>query len=46
MDEVFGSENFVSQITFKKTSGAGSPTYLDVALVATTCSGTPSDRGS
>ena len=25
MDEVFGSENFVSQITFKKTSGAGSP---------------------
>ena len=25
MDEVFGSENFVSQITFKTTSGAGSP---------------------
>ncbi|CAN5838582.1 site-specific DNA-methyltransferase [soil metagenome] len=25
MDEVFGSENFVSLITFKKTSGAGSP---------------------
>ena len=25
MDEVFGGENFVSQITFKKTSGAGSP---------------------
>jgi adenine-specific DNA-methyltransferase len=24
MDEVFGSENFVSQITFKKTSGTGS----------------------
>ena len=24
MDEVFGSENFVSQITFKTTSGAGS----------------------
>ena len=23
MDEVFGSENFVSQITFKTTSGAG-----------------------
>jgi adenine-specific DNA-methyltransferase len=25
MDEVFGSENFVSLISFKKTSGAGSP---------------------
>ncbi len=25
MDEVFGSENFVSQITLKKTTGAGSP---------------------
>lgn len=25
MDEVFGSENFVSQIAFKTTSGAGSP---------------------
>jgi adenine-specific DNA-methyltransferase len=25
MDEVFGGENFVSLITFKKTSGAGSP---------------------
>jgi adenine-specific DNA-methyltransferase len=25
MDEVFGSENFVSQISFKTTSGAGSP---------------------
>ena len=24
MDEVFGSENFVSSIIFKKTSGAGS----------------------
>ena len=24
MDEVFGSENFVSLITFKTTSGAGS----------------------
>ncbi len=24
LDEVFGSDNFVSQITFKKTSGAGS----------------------
>ena len=25
MDEVFGSENFISQISFIKTSGAGSP---------------------
>jgi adenine-specific DNA-methyltransferase len=25
LDEVFGAENFVSLITFKKTSGAGSP---------------------
>lgn len=25
MDEVFGSDNFISLITFKKTSGAGSP---------------------
>ena len=25
LDEVFGSDNFVSLITFKKTSGAGSP---------------------
>ena len=25
LDEVFGSENFVSLITFKKTTGAGSP---------------------
>jgi len=25
MDEVFGSENFVSQISYKTTSGAGSP---------------------
>lgn len=28
MDEVFGSENFVSQIVYKKTSGAGSPGIL------------------
>ena len=28
MDEVFGSENFVSQIVYKKTSGAGSPNEL------------------
>lgn len=28
MDEVFGSENFVSQIVYKKTSGTGSPSVL------------------
>lgn len=28
LDEVFGSENFVSQIIYKKTSGAGSPGEL------------------
>ena len=28
MDEVFGSENFVSQIIYQKTSGAGSPNEL------------------
>ena len=28
LDEVFGSENFVSQIFYKKTSGAGSPNKL------------------
>ena len=28
MDEVFGSENFVDQIIYKKTSGAGSPGEL------------------
>lgn len=28
MDEVFGSENFVSQIVYQKTSGAGSPNEL------------------
>ena len=28
LDEVFGSENFVSQIVYKKTSGAGSPGVL------------------
>ena len=28
MDDVFGSENFVSQIIYKKTSGAGSPGEL------------------
>lgn len=28
MDEVFGSENFVTQIFFQKTSGAGSPGEL------------------
>ncbi|RXI23520.1 MAG: site-specific DNA-methyltransferase [Candidatus Amulumruptor caecigallinarius] len=29
LDEVFGSENFVSQIVYKKTSGAGSPGSLN-----------------
>ena len=34
LDEVFGSENFVSQIFFRKTSGAGSPgSLLQVASV-------------
>lgn len=28
MDEIFGSENFVSQILFQKTTGAGSPGEL------------------
>ncbi len=28
MDEVFGSENFVSQILYQKTTGAGSPNEL------------------
>lgn len=28
LDEVFGSENFVSQIVYKKTSGAGAPAAL------------------
>lgn len=28
IDEVFGSENFVSQIVYQKTSGAGSPNEL------------------
>lgn len=28
LDEVFGSENFVSQIIYQKTSGAGSPNEL------------------
>jgi adenine-specific DNA-methyltransferase len=36
MDEVFGSENFVSQVTFKKTSGAGSPMGSTLALPGTT----------
>jgi adenine-specific DNA-methyltransferase len=29
MDEVFGSENFVSQIYYQKTTGAGSPGELN-----------------
>jgi adenine-specific DNA-methyltransferase len=35
MDEVFGSENFVSMITFKKTSGAGSFSGGTTVLAAT-----------
>src|SRR6185437_5230668 len=35
MDEVFGSENFVSLITFKKTTGAGSPSGGTLTLAAT-----------
>ena len=35
MDEVFGSENFVSQIIYQKTTGAGSPgELLSLASVA------------
>ncbi|MFA6146998.1 MAG: site-specific DNA-methyltransferase [bacterium] len=34
MDEVFGDENFVSQISFKTTGGAGSPTGGTVTLAA------------
>ena len=34
LDEVFGSENFVSQIVYKKTSGTGSPgTLTSIASV-------------
>jgi adenine-specific DNA-methyltransferase len=32
MDEVFGKENFVSQVAFKTTSGAGSPSGGTLAL--------------
>lgn len=35
LDEVFGAENFVSQITFKTTSGAGSPGEL--TTIPATC---------
>ncbi|WP_036290026.1 site-specific DNA-methyltransferase [Methylosinus sp. PW1] len=35
MDEVFGTENFVSQIAFQTTSGAGSPAIGTIALPAT-----------
>lgn len=35
LDEVFGSENFVSQIVYKKTSGAGSPGELQT--IASVC---------
>jgi adenine-specific DNA-methyltransferase len=34
MEEVFGSENFVSEIVLKTTSGAGSPTGGTVTLAA------------
>ena len=36
MDEVFGSENFVSVITMQKTSGAGSPTGTTTSLATVT----------
>ena len=35
MDEIFGVENFVSLITFKKTTGAGSPSGGTNVLAAT-----------
>ncbi|MFZ1309996.1 MAG: hypothetical protein WAR60_12615, partial [Candidatus Microthrix parvicella] len=34
MDEVFGSENFVSQICIKTTSGAGSPSGGTLTLAS------------
>ena len=34
LDEIFGTENFVSVITFKKTTGAGSPSGGTVVLAA------------
>ena len=34
LDEVFGADNFVNQIAFKKTSGAGSPTGASASLPA------------
>ena len=34
MDEVFGAENFVSQINFKTTGGAGSPSGGTVTLAS------------
>ncbi|MFE1849068.1 site-specific DNA-methyltransferase [Streptomyces sp. NPDC059489] len=36
LDEVFGSEQFVTSITFKKTTGAGSPTGGTTVLAAVT----------
>jgi len=36
MEEVFGAKNFCSQITFKKTTGAGSPSG-GTTLIAETC---------
>jgi len=35
MDEVFGADNFVSQIAFQTTSGAGSPAIGTTTLAAT-----------
>jgi len=35
LDETFGAENFVSVITFKKTTGAGSPSLATNVLAAT-----------
>ena len=40
LDEVFGSENFVSLITFEKTTGAGSPAVRCWQALPTTCFGT------
>ncbi len=34
MDEVFGAENFVSLVTFQKTSGAGSPSLSTQVLAS------------
>jgi adenine-specific DNA-methyltransferase len=36
MDETFGADNFVSNISFKKTTGAGSPAIGTVSLASVT----------